>query len=363
MLKFEIKAKDDKARTGRLKIGGKESITPLFIPQSRGLSVPAMFPDSVKETGIDILFTDTYRLLMRPGLETITKEGGINKFTGWEGIIFSDSGSTGIYSSKVYNKAREEGLFFASYIDGSRHKLTPENSVIIQEQMGSDIITGLYEEAALKGNRMKIGKLLRRTARWNRRAREKIASISSKAFFGIITGGAYADLRESSVKLTVPLKPEGFLQAPPLPGENRRAWLNAVFSSTMRLPEDKPCGILGLNSVEEILSSISSGIDIIITDIASNKGLSGIALTDSGEEDMHNKKYFSDSSPLMKGCSCPVCHSYSRSYLHHLTVAGELLGSTLLIWHNLYYINQLVLLAREAIQRGCYKDFIISKGY
>ncbi|MBR7158733.1 MAG: queuine tRNA-ribosyltransferase family protein [Alphaproteobacteria bacterium] len=362
MLKFEIKAKEDKARTGNIKIGAKEVSTPLFVPQSSGLAVPAMFPESVKESGTEMLFADTYRLLMRSGLDVVKAAGGIKPFTGWQGIVFSDSGSTGVYRTDVYRKAKEEGLFYASYIDGSRHKITPEYSVSVQEKLGSDIILGLYEEASLGGNRMKIGKLLRRTARWNRRTKDAFHPKGDQAFFGVITGGAYADLRESSLKLTVPLKPDGFLQAPPLPGENRKAWLRAVAASTMLLPEDKPCAVLGLQSIPEILECIASGMDLLISDIAPLKGLSGIALTDSGEMDFHDNRYFSDSEPLMSGCPCPACRSYTKAYLHHLTVAGELLGSTLLTWHNLVYMNRLFQSVHKAINSGCFADFMKAKG-
>ncbi len=362
MLQFAIKAKEDKARAGIIKIGDKEVSTPLFIPQTNGLSLPAMFPESVEEAGTEMVFADTYRLLMRPGLDTVLAQGGIKAFTGWSGLVFADSASTGIYKADVYRKAKEEGLFYASYIDGSRHKITPEYSVSVQEKLGADIISGLYEEAALNGNRMKIGKLLRRTARWNRRAKDSFHKKENQAFFAVITGGAYSDLRESSVKLTVPLKPDGFIQAPPLSGENRKAWLGAVASSTMLLPEDKPCAVLGVQSIAEMLESIALGADLLISDMASAKGLGGIALTDSGEIDLHNPRYFSDAEPLMKGCKCPACASYTKAYLHHLTVAGELLGSTLLIRHNLVYLNSLILAATKAVTAGCFVDFMRARG-
>ena len=355
MIRFEVKDKDAKARTGIIKSPKGEISTPLFVPQTTSLGVDGVLPATLKEIGVKALFADTYRLAMRVDANKINATfGGLGGYMNWEGLLLTDSGTGGLDDFPVYSKAKEEGVFFASYIDGSRHKITPESSIELQVNLGSDILTGLYERADVGGKRKKIGTLLRRTARWNRRARDIAIKHKDKLFFATITGGAYSDLRESSIKYTLPLKADGYLQDAPFKGENRKAWLSAVAYSTSLLPEDKPCAVRGIATPAEMLESIRSGIDIIFSSAPIEKAKQGIAFTDEGEINLAEPVFFDDASIFYK--------QYTKSYIHHLCVAKEILGTMLIAEYNIAYFNNFVFEAVNALKSHCFEDFMKKRG-
>lgn len=351
MIHFEIKATNKKSRRGILKIKDSVINTPYFMPQSTGLNIKAMFAETVKELGYDMLFCDLYVPLMRIGLDNIFKQGGLNKVTGNDGILFLTSGASGIAASGMAYKAKEDGVDFASYVDGSKHKLSPESCIRISQKFGADIVAGLYEHPInAAGSRKKIGGAVRRTTRWTKRAMEVYASLFSRSgragdscFFAPVTGGSQGDLRLQSATEAAKLSPDGFLQVQAYEGEPRKAWLLAVAASMARLPDDKPAAIFGINSLDELKEAVAIGIDLVGGDFPITDGLQGILYTDEakgGFIDIKDDKYTEDKGKINPNCPCPACQDFTLAYLHHLFTADELLGPRLAVWHNLCYMRQ-----------------------
>jgi len=360
MIKFEITQTAEKSRLGVLKIQDKEIKTPCFIPQSTGLNVQAMFADSVKAAGFDMIYADIYRPLLRMGLDSVNQQGGIAKVMGFDGLIFLGSGAGGIASAGSPYKVKEDGVNFSAYTDGSAHKLSPESSIRISRKFKGNIISGLFEEPKnAAGNRKKIGTAVRRTTRWTRRASDiyghefhEEAKKGNACFFAPVTGGAQGDLRMQSATEAIKLNPDGFLQLPAYEGEPKKAWFNALQASMSRLPEDKPTALIGVDNTEELYQAVLSGVDMIIADFPIKDGLKGIVYTENATIDLNDEKYFADKNPIVKTCDCPACKDYTLSYLHHLFVAGELTGPRLAVWHNLSYVANLMESIRAQIAKG-----------
>lgn len=355
MIIFEIKQTIEKSRLGTLKIKDKEIATPCFIPQSTGLNVQAMFADSIKQAGFDMIYADIYRPLMRMGLDAIHQQGGLAKMIGFDGLVFLGSGAGQIADMDSPYKVKEDGVNFSSYTDGSAHKLSPESSVRISRKFRGDIISGLFEEPKnAAGSRKKIGTAVRRTTRWSRRASDiyvhefrEEAEKGNAGFFAPVIGGVQGDLRMQSAAEAAKLNPDGFLQLPPYKEEPRKAWLTSLQASMAKLPSDKPAALLGVENIQELYQAVLLGFDMIIADFPIKDGLKGIVYTADGLIDVNDEKYFADKNPIIKGCTCPACKDYTLSYLHHLFVAGELLGPRLTVWHNLAYIGKMMSNFRE----------------
>lgn len=351
MITFTIKHKAQKARGATLKIGDTQIATPAFIPESTGLTLKATFTDKIP---FPILYADIYRPMLRPGLEVL-KEGGLKDFIGFKGLLFTGGGASELAKLAIekgtYYKSREEALDYASYIDGSRKKLSPEVSIRLQKKMGADIFSGLYDFLAGDSlTRKKIGAAERRSERWTRRAWDVFKSElrgekgRDKAFFAPITGGAASDIRTQSARFCIGLDTDGFLQTPAYKNEPRKAYMMTLATTTQLLPADKPCAVLGLKNEAEVIEAVRFGADIIIADFPVIDGMNGIIYKDGEKLSIKDEKYAADKTPFAE--------DYTLAYLHHLFAAGEILGLTLAVEHNLAYMNKLMSDLRDHIEKG-----------
>ena len=351
MITFTVEHKAQKARGATLKIGDTQIATPAFIPESTGLDVKAVFADKIPSP---ILYADIYRPMLRPGLD-ILKEVGLKDFIGFKGLLFAGGGASELAKLSAAEgtcyKSREEALDYASYIDGSRKKLSPEISIRMQKKMGADIFSGLYDFPSGDSlTRKKIGAAARRSDRWTKRAWDIFKSELSgkaganKAFFAPISGGAMSDIRTQSARFCIGLDTDGFLQTPAFKNEPRKAYMMTLASTTQLLPADKPCAVLGLKNEDEVIEAVRFGADIIIADFPIVDGMRGIIYQGGKKLNIKDEKFADDKTPFAK--------DYTLAYLHHLFSAGEILGLTLAVENNLAHMDKLMSDIRFRIEKG-----------
>ena len=342
---------NSKARLGQLVTPHGVVQTPCFMTVGTQGTVKAMLPRDLKEIGCQILLGNTYHLYLRPGHELIRELGGLHKFMGWDGPILTDSGGYQVFSLAHLRKITEEGAKFQSHIDGSSHLLTPEKAVEIQEALGSDIAMVLDECIAHDAAREYVGSSTERTIRWAERclaSRRKPAQL----LFGIIQGGMFEDLRRSCVEALSPLPFDGFAVGGLGVGEGE-ALLNSVGAFTAALlPEDKPRYLMGVGRPQDIAAAVRAGFDMFDCVIPTRNARNGTLFTFNGKVNIKRAEYARDPRPLDENCACYSCRSFSRAYLRHLFMAGEILSAQLNTLHNLYFYQAFMTRCREAIRAG-----------
>jgi queuine tRNA-ribosyltransferase len=354
---FSLAARSGKARTGTISTPRGQIRTPAFMPVGTAATVKGMMPESVAETGADILLGNTYHLMLRPGAERIDRLGGLHRFMNWEKPILTDSGGFQVMSLAGLRKLTEDGVTFKSHIDGSRHELTPERSMEIQRLLGSDIVMAFDECPALPAPKERIAASMQLSMRWAARSREAFGDRPGHALFGIQQGGLEPDLREESAKALTDIGFEGYAIGGLAVGEGQEAMFGCLDTAPDMLPEDKPRYLMGVGKPDDIVGAVKRGVDMMDCVLPSRSGRTGQARTRRGQVNLKNARHQDDPRPLEEGCSCPACRNYSRAYLHHVFRSNEMISGMLLTWHNLHYYQLLMSEMRAAIADDTFAAF------
>ncbi|MCW1951858.1 MAG: tRNA guanosine(34) transglycosylase Tgt [Octadecabacter sp.] len=351
---FELKNTDGAARTGVMHTPRGDIRTPAFMPVGTAATVKAMMPESVRETGADILLGNTYHLMLRPTAERIARLGGLHKFMNWERPILTDSGGFQVMSLAGMRKLTEEGVVFQSHYDGSKHNLTPERSMEIQRLLGSDIVMCFDECPALPADRKRLEDSMEMSMRWAKRSRAAFGDRPGHALFGIQQGGLEEDLRKRSADALQEIGFEGYAVGGLAVGEGQEAMFDCLDFAPDQLPVDKPRYLMGVGKPDDIVGAVKRGIDMMDCVLPSRSGRTGQVFTRHGVVNIKNARHADDPRPLDEGCRCPACSNYSRAYLHHVFRSQEMISGMLLTWHNLTYFQDIMQGMRDAISAGTF---------
>jgi queuine tRNA-ribosyltransferase len=358
---FIIHATDGKARTGTIQMQRGDIRTPAFMPVGTAATVKAMKPESVRATGADIILGNTYHLMLRPGAERVARLGGLHRFMNWPRPILTDSGGYQVMSLSELRKITEEGVTFASHIDGSRHVLTPERSMEIQRLLGSDIVMAFDECPKIDQDREAIARSMAMSMRWARRSRTAFDAggdhAAGAALFGIQQGALDEGLRRESADALSDIGFDGYAIGGLAVGEGQEAMFATLDFAPGQLPHDRPRYLMGVGKPDDLVGAVERGVDMFDCVLPSRSGRNGQAFTWNGPLNLRNAKHAEDAGPLDSRCACPTCASYSRAYLHHLIKAGEILGAMLMTEHNLSFYQQLMQAMRSAIAEGRFAAF------
>jgi queuine tRNA-ribosyltransferase len=355
---FRVNATDGKARTGVISTPRGDIRTPAFMPVGTAATVKAMLPENVRATGADILLGNTYHLMLRPTAERIDRLGGLHKFMNWDRPILTDSGGFQVMSLAALRKLTEEGVRFASHIDGSKHMLSPERSMEIQKLLGSDVVMCFDECPALPATDAEVAKSMQLSMRWAQRSRDAFGDRPGRALFGIMQGGVTRDLREESANALTAIGFDGYAIGGLAVGEGQEAMFGVLDYAPDMLPTDKPRYLMGVGKPDDIVGAVERGVDMMDCVLPSRSGRTGQAFTRAGVVNIKNARHMDDPRPLDAACTCPACTSYSRAYLHHVFKSGEIIASMLLTWHNLHYYQELMQGLRDAIAVGQLSQFV-----
>ncbi len=356
-LTFEIKGRDGAARTGVLETAHGAIRTPAFMPVGTAASVKAMTPEAVAETGADIILGNTYHLMLRPTAERIANLGGLHKFMNWPKPILTDSGGFQVMSLAGLREMTEEGVTFRSHIDGAMHELSPERSMEIQGLLGSDIVMAFDECTPFPATEEEAAKSMRLSMRWARRSKDAYRAAPGHGLFGIVQGSVYEDLRRESVEALTAIGFDGYAVGGLAVGEGQAEMFRVLDFTAPHMPDDKPRYLMGVGKPDDIVGAVLRGIDMFDCVLPTRSGRTGQAFTRRGQVNMKNARHIDDPRPIDESCPCPACRGYSRAYLNHLFRAKELLGYTLLTWHNLVYYQHLMAGLREAVGNGQLAQF------
>jgi len=354
---FEIKATDGSARAGVISTPRGDIRTPAFMPVGTAATVKAMMPESVRATGADILLGNTYHLMLRPGADRIERLGGLHKFMNWDRPILTDSGGFQVMSLADLRKLTEKGVTFKSHIDGSKHELTPERSMEIQRQLGSDIVMCFDECPALPADRARIEESMALSMRWAARSKDAFGDRPGHALFGIQQGGLEQDLREESAEALRGIGFDGYAVGGLAVGEGQEAMFGVLDFAPGQLPADKPRYLMGVGKPDDIVGAVKRGIDMMDCVLPSRSGRTGQVFTRRGVVNIKNARHANDPRPLDEMCECPACSKYSRAYLHHVFRANEMISGMLLTWHNLHYFQEIMAGMRGAIASGKFEEW------
>lgn len=350
--RFDITARDGKARTGVITTPRGEIRTPAFMPVGTAGTVKAMMPESVRATGADIILGNTYHLMLRPGAERVARLGGLHRFINWERPILTDSGGFQVMSLTDLRKLTEEGVTFRSHLDGSRHHLSPERSMEIQRLLGSDIVMAFDECTPFPAAREEAARSMWLSMRWARRSREAFGDRPGHALFGIQQGSVHEDLRAESAAALREIGFDGYAIGGLAVGEGQEAMFGVLDYAPGQLPDDRPRYLMGVGKPDDVVGAVERGIDMFDCVLPTRSGRTGQAFTRMGAIAIKNARHAEDPRPLDPECACPACTRFSRAYLHHVHRAGEIIGAMLLTWHNLQYYQDLMAGLREAIAEG-----------
>ena len=359
---FAIAATDGKARTGTIQMRRGEIRTPAFMPVGTAATVKAMRPAEVRATGADIILGNTYHLMLRPGAERVARLGGLHSFMGWERPILTDSGGYQVMSLSALTKMSEEGVAFASHIDGSRHMLTPERSMEIQRLLDSDIVMA-FDECTKNGcTHDEAAHSMERSMRWAKRSRDGFDAggehAERAALFGIQQGSLDENLRRISAQKLIEIGFDGYAVGGLAVGEGQEAMFGCLDYAPDMLPQDKPRYLMGVGKPDDIVGAVERGIDMFDCVLPTRSGRNGQAFTWAGPLNIRNARFAEDLSPLDPRCTCPVCATWSRAYLHHLVKAGEMLGAMLMTQHNIHFYQSLMQAIRDNIAHGRFAAFV-----
>lgn len=358
-IRYELikECKQTGARLGRLHTPHGIIDTPIFMPVGTQATVKAMTPEELKDMEAQIILSNTYHLYLRPGHELVKEAGGLHKFMNWDRPILTDSGGFQVFSLGELRKITEEGVTFQSHIDGSKHFLSPERVMEIENALGADIIMAFDECAPYPAEHDYVKKSLERTTRWAVRCKEAHKNTANQALFGIIQGGMYQDLREQSAAELIPLDFPGYAIGGLSVGESKELMYEVLDYTAPLLPKDKPRYLMGVGSPDALIEGVIRGIDMFDCVLPTRIARNGTAMTSIGKIVIKNAKYTRDFTPLDPNCDCYCCKNYSRAYLRHLYKADEILSSRLMSTHNLHFLIHLMKEVREAIMEDRLLDF------
>ncbi len=358
---FTIAATDGLARTGEIAMQRGTIRTPAFMPVGTAATVKGLRAGEVRAAGADIILGNTYHLMLRPGAERVARLGGLHQFMGWDRPILTDSGGYQVMSLAALTKRSEEGVAFASHLDGSKHLLTPERSIEVQRLLGSDIVMAFDELVALPAPRETVVAAMERSMRWAGRSRAAFdgdAGQSARAaIFGIQQGGLDAELRAQSASDLRAIGFDGYAIGGLAVGEGQEAMFGVLDHACPSLPSAAPRYLMGVGKPDDIIGAVLRGVDMFDCVLPTRSGRNGQAFTRDGPLNIRNARFAEDEAALDADCPCPVCASASRAYLHHLVKSGEMLGAMLMTEHNVWFYQTLMAGLREAIGGGMVEAF------
>jgi queuine tRNA-ribosyltransferase len=350
---FTIAATDGAARTGNIAMQRGEIRTPAFMPVGTAATVKAMKPQDVRASGADIILGNTYHLMLRPGAERMARLGGLHNFMGWERPILTDSGGYQVMSLSELTRVTEEGVSFASHLDGTRHMLSPERSIEVQRLLGSDIVMAFDQLVPATATADEAAAAMERSMRWAKRSREEFDRggdyAERAALFGIQQGGLDEPLRKSSADALIDIGFDGYAVGGLAVGEGHDAMCACLDYAPGQLPTDKPRYLMGVGKPDDVVEAVRRGIDMFDCVLPTRSGRTGQAFTADGPINIRNAKFAEDREPLEPGCPCPTCSHFERAYVHHLVRSGEILGAILMTEHNLWFYQRLMQGLRDAI--------------
>ena len=367
--KFELlnTNSNTKARAGVLNTPHGDIETPIFMPVGTQGSVKSLSPDDLKDCGSQIILGNTYHLMLRPGSELVQKMGGLHEFINWDKPILTDSGGFQVFSlaqtsarqksNKPLVKIDEEGVTFRSYLDGHEIRMAPEDSMRIQQELGSDIVMAFDQCPPGQASRELIQKAMDRTTRWLKRCKEFMKNSPNQALFGIIQGGIHTDLRESHAQEITQIDLPGYAIGGLSVGEPKKDMWPALEATTKHMPENKPRYMMGVGTPMDLLDGIKRGVDMFDCVMPTRNARNGSIFTSVGKVSIKQEKYKEDKSKLDPDCSCYTCENFTKSYLRHLFKSGELLFYRLSSLHNIHFYLKTVKLARQAILKNRFEEF------
>lgn len=359
---FVISHKHKEARVGSLSTAHGEILTPAFMPVGTAATVKAMTPEMVLGTGADVVLGNTYHLMLRPTAERVKRLGGLHKFMNWSKPILTDSGGFQAMSLSGINKIKEIGIEFQSHIDGSKHMLTPERSIEIQNMLGSDISMVLDECTKYPASYEEALSSMRLSMDWAKRSKNAYEKREGYSLFGIVQGSVYEDLRKESSDVLQDIGFDGYAIGGLAVGEGQEKMFHALDFTMPNIDTKKPRYLMGVGKPSDIIGSVKRGIDMFDCVLPTRSGRNGQGFTWEGTVNIRNACFVDDDSSLSNKCGCYTCKNYSRAYLNHLFKSKEILGAILLTLHNLTFYQDLMKSIRIAILEnnleGFERDFL-----
>ena len=356
-VKFELLATSGAARRGRLHFDGRGSVeTPVFMPVGTYGTVKAMSPEELRDIGAQIVLGNTFHLMLRPGEETIRDLGGLHRFMQWSGPILTDSGGFQVWSLSGLRKITEEGVKFASPVNGDRIFLSPERAVQVQHALGSDIVMQFDECTPYPATEKQARKSMELSARWGARCKTAHGD-NPNALFGIVQGGMHPELRRESLRRLTEIGFDGYAVGGLSVGEPEEERLKVLDAIGPELPATHPHYLMGVGTPRDLVQAVGRGIDMFDCVMPTRNARNGHLFTSQGVVKIRNAQYKADPAPLDAACDCYTCKHYSRAYLHHLDRCNEILGSRLNTIHNLRYYQNVMRRIRDAIEQDRYAEF------
>ena len=356
-VKFELLATSGAARRGRLHFDGHGSVeTPVFMPVGTYGTVKAMTPEELRDIGAQIVLGNTFHLMLRPGEETIRDLGGLHRFMNWPGPILTDSGGFQVWSLSGLRKITEEGVKFASPVNGDRIFLSPERAVQVQHALGSNIVMQFDECTPYPATEQQARKSMELSARWGARCKTAHGD-NPNALFGIVQGGMHTELRRESLRRLAEIGFDGYAVGGLSVGEPEEERLKVLDAIGPELPATHPHYLMGVGTPRDLVQAVGRGIDMFDCVMPTRNARNGHLFTSQGVVKIRNAQYKADAAPLDPACDCTTCRHYSRAYLHHLDRCNEILGSRLNTIHNLRHYQNVMRRIRDAIEQDRYADF------
>jgi queuine tRNA-ribosyltransferase len=352
---FRIEARQGRARAGVFTTPHGDLPTPIFAPVGTQATVKAVTPAQLSELGAHLILANTYHLYLRPGEKLVAEMGGLHHFMNWPKPILTDSGGFQVFSLADNRKIDEDGVTFKSHIDGSLHRITPEKSIAIQEDLGADIIMA-FDECAPPTDRAYNERALARTHAWAERCL-RAKTRPDQALFGIVQGGVFPDLRQQSAEFMASLGFPGHAIGGLSVGESKEEMHAMIEVVDAVLPQEKPRYLMGVGTPVDVVQGVLRGVDIFDCVLPTRLARHNAAMTRSGRLNLVNAAYARDARPIDEQCACYTCQNFSRAYLRHLIISREMLAATLLSIHNLYTLLQLVREIRQSILEGRFESF------
>lgn len=353
---YTLQKTDGMARRGSLRLTHGTVETPAFMPVGTAGTVKGLTPDDLRAAHSQIILANTYHLWLRPGLDVLEGAGGLHRFMGWDGPILTDSGGFQVFSLQALRELDDDGVTFASHLDGNRVRFTPENVIAFQEAIGVDVAMVLDVCVKLPAEPAALRRAVDLTAAWAQRSAQA-RKRPETAVFAIMQGGLDRRMREQSAKAIVELDFPGYAIGGLSVGESRAEMYELAKYCAELLPEGKPRYLMGVGTVRDVLMAVDCGIDMFDCVYPTRCGRTGRAMTRGGEFAIRNAAYVRDFTPLDPQCGCFVCTTFTRAYLAHLFRSNEMLGPRLLSYHNVYLLNDLMRDGRTAIEAGSWQKF------
>ncbi len=352
-MQFDLLASDGRARRGTLTLAHGVVETPVFMPVGTYGTVKAMAPNELVDIGARIVLGNTFHLWLRPGLEVVRAHGGLHRFMGWDGPILTDSGGFQVFSLGELRKITEDGVKFASPINGDKLFMRPEDSMQIQHVLNSDVVMIFDECTPYPADVKQAADSMRLSLRWARRSRDEHDRLgNTNALFGIVQGGMHETLRDESLAGLTDIGFDGYAIGGLSVGEPKEDFARILAHTAPRLPADKPRYLMGVGTPEDIVYAVQAGIDMFDCVMPTRNARNGWLFTRHGDVKIKNACHKDDTRPLDATCGCYCCRHFTRAYLHHLHRTGEILGARLNTIHNLFYYQTLMAELRDAIAAG-----------